>query len=60
MVLGRETISADDFGGMAPILLPMLIASMGILFSIIGTFFVKISDSAGLAYFSCSKSVEYG
>ena len=48
MVLGRETFSADKFGGMAPILLPMLIASLGILFSIIGTFFVKISDSAGL------------
>ncbi len=48
MVLGRETISSDNFGGMAPILLPMLIASIGILFSIAGTFFVKISDSAGL------------
>lgn len=48
MVLGRETLSNDAFGGMAPILLPMLIASMGILFSIIGTFFVKISDKAGL------------
>ncbi|MEO6220685.1 MAG: sodium/proton-translocating pyrophosphatase, partial [Ginsengibacter sp.] len=38
MVLGRETFSTDRFGGMAPILLPMLIASMGILFSILGTF----------------------
>ena len=35
MVLGRETLSTDSFGGMAPILLPMLIASMGILFSIL-------------------------
>jgi K(+)-stimulated pyrophosphate-energized sodium pump len=43
MVLGREVISQDSFGGMAPILLPMLIAGLGILFSIIGTFFVRIS-----------------
>ncbi len=50
MVLGRETNAlTDNFGGMSPILLPMLIAAMGILFSIIGTFFVKISDSAGLS-----------
>ncbi|MDO5616237.1 MAG: sodium-translocating pyrophosphatase, partial [Cruoricaptor ignavus] len=44
MVLGRETISQDAFGGFAPILLPMLIAGIGIVFSIIGTFFVKIND----------------
>jgi K(+)-stimulated pyrophosphate-energized sodium pump len=44
MVLGRETISQDHFGGFAPILLPMLIAGVGIIFSIIGTFFVKIGE----------------
>ncbi len=50
MVLGRETNAmTDNFGGMSPILLPMLIAAMGILFSIIGTFFVRISESAGLS-----------
>ena len=50
MVLGRETNAmTDHFGGMSPILLPMLIAAMGILFSIIGTWFVRISDSAGLS-----------
>lgn len=49
MVLGRETISADNFGGFAPILLPMLIAGTGIIFSILGTFFVKISEDAGLS-----------
>ena len=55
MVLGREvtgamgTVLADGYGGLSPVLLPMLIAAMGILFSIIGTFFVKISDSAGLS-----------
>ncbi|MDX1936481.1 MAG: sodium/proton-translocating pyrophosphatase, partial [Flavihumibacter sp.] len=36
MVLGQETKSVDSFGGMAPILLPMLIAGLGILFSIVG------------------------
>ena len=45
MVLGRETFSQDAFGGYAPILLPMLIAGTGIIFSIIGTFFVKISEN---------------
>ncbi len=49
MVLGRETTAIDEFGGMSPILLPMLIAAMGILFSIIATLFVRISDSAGLS-----------
>lgn len=47
MVLGRETFSEDAFGGFAPILLPMMIAGLGIIFSIVGTFFVKISDTAG-------------
>jgi K(+)-stimulated pyrophosphate-energized sodium pump len=46
MVLGRETQSDDAFGGMAPILLPMFIAGVGILFSIVGTFFVRISETA--------------
>ncbi|RMZ59959.1 sodium-translocating pyrophosphatase [Chryseobacterium nematophagum] len=45
MVLGRETISHDSFGGFAPILLPMLIAGTGIIFSIIGTLFVRINDN---------------
>lgn len=50
MVLGRETDALGDaFGGMSPILLPMLIAAMGVLFSIVGTWFVRISDSAGLS-----------
>jgi K(+)-stimulated pyrophosphate-energized sodium pump len=42
MVLGREVVSQDSFNGMAPILLPMVIAGLGIVFSIIGTFFVRI------------------
>jgi K(+)-stimulated pyrophosphate-energized sodium pump len=46
MVLGREVVSADNFDGMAPILLPMVIAGLGVLFSIIGTFFVRINKDS--------------
>ncbi|MBK9538463.1 MAG: sodium-translocating pyrophosphatase [Flavobacteriales bacterium] len=46
MVLGREVVSQDNFGGMAPILLPMVIAGLGVLFSIIGTLFVKINKDS--------------
>ncbi len=60
MVLGRETFSDDAFGGMSPILLPMLIASIGILFSIIGTLFVKISDNAGLHTSVVQKALNLG
>jgi K(+)-stimulated pyrophosphate-energized sodium pump len=60
MVLGRETISTDAFGGMSPILLPMLLASMGIIFSILGTFFVKISDKAGLYTSVVQKALNLG
>ncbi len=54
MVLGQEVTGAnksplvDAFGGLSPILLPMLIAGIGIILSIIGTLFVRISDKAGL------------
>ncbi|MEO5648613.1 MAG: sodium-translocating pyrophosphatase [Ginsengibacter sp.] len=60
MVLGRETLSVDAFGGMSPILLPMLIAAMGIIFSMIGTFFVKISDSAGIHTAVVQKALNMG
>jgi K(+)-stimulated pyrophosphate-energized sodium pump len=44
MVLGQEIKVTDNFGGLSPILLPMVICGLGIVFSIIGTFFVRISD----------------
>ena len=47
MVLGQEISSADNFGGMAPMLLPMIIAGVGIIASIIGTTLVKISSETG-------------
>lgn len=60
MVLGQETISDDNFGGLAPILLPMLIAGIGILFSIVGTFFVRISDSATVNTATVQKALNMG
>ena len=44
MVLGQEIIVTDKFNGMSPILLPMVICGLGILFSIVGTWFVTIKD----------------
>jgi K(+)-stimulated pyrophosphate-energized sodium pump len=44
MVLGQEVVVQDNFGGMSPILLPMVICGLGILFSIVGTWFVTIKD----------------
>ena len=50
MVLGQEIIieksngiSIDGLNGFSPILLPMVIAGLGIIFSIVGTWFVRIS-----------------
>src|SRR6478736_4931535 len=43
MVLGQEIDAiGDNFGGLSPILLPMIIAGLGLLFSIAGTWFVRI------------------
>ncbi|MDB4920901.1 sodium-translocating pyrophosphatase [Mucilaginibacter sp.] len=44
MVLGREIVSHDAFGGIAPILLPMVIAGLGLIFSIVGAAMVKIKN----------------
>ncbi len=47
MVLGSEIVVTDNFNGLSPVLLPMLIAGMGIIFSIVGTLFVRIKDDKG-------------
>ncbi|GMV78168.1 MAG: putative K(+)-stimulated pyrophosphate-energized sodium pump [Chitinophagaceae bacterium] len=60
MVLGQETTSNDMFGGYAPILLPMLIAGIGILFSIVGTWFVRVSDAAGINTSNVQKALNMG
>ncbi|EJL68382.1 sodium-translocating pyrophosphatase [Chryseobacterium populi] len=60
MVLGRETVSVDSYGGFAPILLPMLIAGTGIIFSIIGTLFVRINDNEGSSTSSVQNALNLG
>ena len=53
MVLGNYIIRdmadagmvLDTFGGMGPILLPIMIAGVGIISSIIGTFFIKVTSN---------------
>src|SRR5210317_387096 len=47
MVLGSEISLTDNFGGLSPILLPMVITGLGLIFSIVGTLFVRISDENG-------------
>ncbi|WP_343702288.1 sodium-translocating pyrophosphatase [Chitinophaga sp.] len=60
MVLGVETSSVDNFGGIAPILLPMFIAGIGIILSIIGTFFVRISEGTGLNTGAVQRALNMG
>lgn len=60
MVLGRETVSVDSFGGFAPILLPMLIAGTGIIFSMVGTLFVKINDNEDASTSSVQNALNLG
>ncbi len=47
MVLGREIVVTDNFNGLSPLILPMVIAGIGIIFSIIGFTLVRISDDKG-------------
>ncbi|HEY4155899.1 MAG TPA: sodium-translocating pyrophosphatase [Puia sp.] len=60
MVLGQETKADDAFGGMSPILLPMLIAGVGILFSIVATLFVKISETASIRTGTVQRALNMG
>ena len=66
MVLGNEVTGpngvrlVDAFGGLSPILLPMLIAGIGIILSIIGTLFVRIGENAGLNTAVVQKALNMG
>ena len=62
IVLGQQTIIVGDdiLGGFSPVVLPMLIAGVGILFSIIGTWFVRISDAAGINTSVVQKALNMG
>ncbi len=62
IVLGQQTIviGEDVLGGFSPIILPMLIAGVGILFSIVATFFVRISDKAGISTDNVQRALNMG
>ncbi|GAB4092010.1 proton/sodium-translocating pyrophosphatase [Flaviaesturariibacter terrae] len=66
IVLGHEvtgnggTNLSDGYDGFSPILLPMLIAGIGIIFSIIGTFFVRISESAPISTAVVQRALNMG
>ncbi|MDH3528048.1 MAG: sodium-translocating pyrophosphatase [Acidobacteriota bacterium] len=47
MVLGREIVAADQFGGLSPMILPMVIAGIGIIFSSLSFLLVRIKDEKG-------------
>ncbi|HFC00482.1 MAG TPA: sodium-translocating pyrophosphatase [Phaeodactylibacter sp.] len=42
--IGMKEFIGGEFGGLSAILLPLVLASVGIVTSIIGTFFVKVKD----------------
>jgi K(+)-stimulated pyrophosphate-energized sodium pump len=49
MVLGREvTVTGDQFGGLSPIFLPMAIAGMGIIASLIGILCVRVKEGSNV------------
>ncbi len=63
IVLGQQTtidFANDTLGGYSPIVLPMLIAGVGIIFSIIGTLFVRVSDAAGISTDNVQKALNMG
>ena len=65
MVLGNYVIKdmggsiQDGFRGMGPILLPILLAGLGIIFSILGTFFVRVSNENARENEAISYLTEY-
>ncbi|MBS1732933.1 MAG: sodium-translocating pyrophosphatase [Bacteroidetes bacterium] len=62
IVLGQQTtvIGEDILGGFSPIVLPMLIAGVGIIFSILGTLFVRIGENAGINTGTVQKALNMG
>ncbi|MEO7988919.1 MAG: sodium-translocating pyrophosphatase [Chryseolinea sp.] len=45
MVLGATVTLTDNWGGLSLVILPIAIAAIGLVFSIAGTFFVRISET---------------
>jgi K(+)-stimulated pyrophosphate-energized sodium pump len=49
MVLGREVVArGDQFQGLSPIILPMVIAGMGILASLVGILMVRVKENGNV------------
>ncbi|WP_258048995.1 sodium-translocating pyrophosphatase [Hymenobacter sp. NBH84] len=49
MVLGREVVATNDqFNGLSPILLPMVIAGMGIVASLVGILLVRVKEGGNV------------
>ncbi|RPD46886.1 sodium-translocating pyrophosphatase [Hymenobacter sediminis] len=49
MVLGREVVArGDQFQGLSPILLPMVIAGMGIVASLVGILMVRVKEGGNV------------
>jgi len=63
IVLGQQTTivgGTDSLNGFSPIILPMLIAGVGILFSIVGTLFVRIGENAGINTSTVQRALNMG
>jgi K(+)-stimulated pyrophosphate-energized sodium pump len=62
IVLGQQTkvLDLDELNGYSPIILPMLIAGVGILLSIVGTWFVRISEGAGINTSNVQRALNMG
>lgn len=64
IVLGQQTTLpegvTDSLNGFSPIVLPMMIAGVGILFSIAGTWFVRIGENAGINTSTVQKALNMG
>ena len=48
MILGREIKVFDDFNGLSPILLPMMVAGLGAIFSMAGAAFVRVKEGGNV------------
>ncbi|WP_228852533.1 sodium-translocating pyrophosphatase [Aegicerativicinus sediminis] len=57
--MANNGIVIEEFNGMGPILLPIVIAGVGIIASIIGTFFVRISSNEAKEA-QVQKALDYG
>ena len=49
MILGREMKAPlDDFNGLSPMLLPMMVAGLGAIFSMVGAAFVRVKEGGNV------------